>query len=67
MAKLLERIINRRLITELETSRLLDKRQHACPAGRGTDTYFAELGRSLLCRRALLVASLDLSKAYDTT
>lgn len=53
MAKLLERIINRRLITELESSGLLDKRQHVFRAESGTDTYFAELERSLLCRRAL--------------
>lgn len=43
MAKLFERIINRHLITELESSGRLDKRQHAFRAGRGTDTYFAEL------------------------
>jgi exonuclease III/ribonuclease HI len=68
LAKLFERIINRRLITELESSGRLDKRQHAFRAGRGTDTYFAELERSLpTVDEHCLVASLDLSKAYDTT
>ncbi|XP_062534266.1 uncharacterized protein LOC134203408 [Armigeres subalbatus] len=68
MAKLLERIINRRLITELESSGRLDKRQHAFRAGHGTDTYFAELERSLpTTDEHCLIASLDLSKAYDTT
>lgn len=67
-AKLLERIVNRRLITELESSGRLDKRQHAFRSGRSTDTYLAELERSLPAtdEHSLLV-SLDLSKAYDTT
>ncbi|XP_062542088.1 uncharacterized protein LOC134210084 [Armigeres subalbatus] len=56
MAKLLERINHRRLITEFESS------------GHGTDTYFAELERSLpTTGEHCLIASLDLSKAYDTT
>ncbi|XP_058449303.1 uncharacterized protein LOC131429269 [Malaya genurostris] len=68
MAKLLERIINRRLITELELNGRLDKRQHAFRPGRGTDTYFAELEKSLpTADEHCLIASLDLSKAYDTT
>ncbi|XP_062715142.1 uncharacterized protein LOC134291426 [Aedes albopictus] len=68
MAKLLERILNRRLISELEAKGRLDKRQHAFRAGRGTDTYFAELERSLpTVDEHCLIASLDLSKAYDTT
>jgi ribonuclease HI len=66
MAKLLERIINRRLITELETTGRLDKRQHAFRAGRGTDTYFATYLLPVEDEHCL-IASLDLSKAYDTT
>lgn len=68
LAKVLERIINRRLITELESNERLDKRQHAFRSGRGTDTYLAELERSLpTTDEHSLIASLDLSKAYDTT
>ncbi|XP_062542164.1 uncharacterized protein LOC134210157 [Armigeres subalbatus] len=68
MAKLFERIINRRLITELESTGRLDKRQHAFRAGRGADSYFAELEKYLpTADEHALVASLDLSKAYDTT
>jgi exonuclease III len=68
MAKSFERIINRRLITELERNGRLDKRQHAFRTGRGTDTYFAELERSLpVLDEHCLIASLDLTKAYDTT
>jgi hypothetical protein len=68
LAKVFERIINRRLITELECNGRLDKRQHAFRAGRGIDTYFAELDQSLpSIDEHCLIASLDLSKAYDTT
>ena len=68
MAKVFERIIDRRLITELESSGKLDKRQHAFRSGRGADTYFAELERSLPEENEhSLIASLDLSKAYNTT
>jgi hypothetical protein len=68
MAKVFERIINRRLITVLESNGRLDKRQHAFRAGRGSDTYFAELERSLpAVNEHCLIASLDLAKAYDTT
>lgn len=68
MAKVFERIINRRLITELESRGRLDNRQHAFRAGHGTETYFAELERSLpTTDEHCLIASLDLSKAYDTT
>jgi ribonuclease HI len=68
IAKLFERIVNRRLTTELESNGRLDKRQHAFRAGRGVDTYLAELDRSLPnTDEHCLIASLDLSKAYDTT
>jgi hypothetical protein len=68
IAKLFERIINRRLITELESNGRLDRRQHAFRTGYGTDTYFAELERSLPnVNEHCLIASLDLAKAYDTT
>ncbi|XP_058811040.1 uncharacterized protein LOC131675929 [Topomyia yanbarensis] len=68
IAKVFERIVNRRLTTELEAKGRLDKRQHAFRASRGIDTYLAELDRSLPNNdEHCMIASLDLSKAYDTT
>lgn len=68
LSKVFERMVNRRLITELETKGRLDKRQHAFRSGHGTDTHFAELESYLPAKNEhCLFASLDLSKAYDTT
>ena len=68
MAKVFERIVNRRLTTELESNDRLDKRQHAFRSGKGTETYLAELDRLIAnTDEHCLIASLDLSKAYDTT
>ncbi|XP_065080059.1 uncharacterized protein LOC135702933 [Ochlerotatus camptorhynchus] len=47
MAKVLERMVNRRLKQYLEAKGLLDHRQHAFRQGYGTSTYFATLGEVL--------------------
>lgn len=47
LAKIMERLVNRRLMEHLDNSRYLDPRQHAFRAGFGTGTYFAALGQVL--------------------
>ena len=69
VGKLFERMVNRRLITELESTGKLDPRQHGFRAGKGVDTHFAKL-ESLICLENdehVEIVSLDISKAYDTT
>lgn len=69
MGKVFERMINRRLITELEDTGRLDARQYAFRAGKGTEAHLAQLENLLKLeegQHAELV-SLDISKAYDTT
>lgn len=46
MAKVFERMVNRRLRQHLEIGQHLDNRQHAFRAGFGTNTYFATLGET---------------------
>lgn len=61
-------MVNCRLISELELNGRLGKRQHTFRAGRGIETYFAELERMLPnFGDHYLIASLILSKTYDTT
>ena len=43
ISKVLERMINRRLMHELESRKLLSVDQHAFRTGRGTETYFVAL------------------------
>lgn len=69
LGKLFERMVNRRLVTELETTGKLDPRQHAFRAGKGVDTHLARLESLLQLGQddhAEIVA-LDIAKAYDTT
>lgn len=69
MGKLFERMINRRLITELESTGKLDHRQYAFRAGKGVEAHLAHL-ESLLSygeNNHTEIVSLDISKAYDTT
>lgn len=69
MAKLMERMVNRRLVEHLETNQRLDQRQHAFRAGQGTGTYLATLGQVLNDAFSqgehIEIASLDLAKAYN--
>ncbi|XP_062539135.1 uncharacterized protein LOC134207424 [Armigeres subalbatus] len=68
-SKIMERMVNRRLIDLLESAGKLDNRQHAFRAGRGTSTYLAALAEILNSNKGkhAEVISLDLSKAYNRT
>ncbi|KXJ69166.1 hypothetical protein RP20_CCG028398 [Aedes albopictus] len=69
LGKVFERMVNRRLITELETNKKLDSRQHAFRSGKGVESHLAHL-ESLLyfdMNEHVEIVSLDISKAYDTT
>lgn len=71
MGKTLERMVNRRLSTELERHELIHPQQHAFRCGYGSETFFSELD-CLLDKASsgdlhVDVVSLDLSKAYDMT
>lgn len=70
MAKVLERIINRRLIGYIENENLIDPRQYAFRAGLGTDVYFSELeeflNEPIKQDQHCELLSVDISKAYDT-
>lgn len=71
MAKVFERMVNRRLKMFLETNSLLDHRQHAFRQGFGTSTYFATLGDVLKeaydQEHHVEIISLDISKAFNRT
>lgn len=70
VGKLIEHMVNRRLITQLEGDKRLDRRQYAFRSGKGIDSYLADLENVIHeplesgehCEAALL----DLSKAYDS-
>ncbi|XP_065092031.1 uncharacterized protein LOC135712853 [Ochlerotatus camptorhynchus] len=69
ISKVMERMVNRRLIRFLEDNDHLDHRQHAFRSGHGTGTYFTGLGDVL--QEAMDeelhvdIAALDLAKAYN--
>ncbi|XP_062714476.1 uncharacterized protein LOC134291132 [Aedes albopictus] len=69
ISKVLERMVNRRLIQYLNEGNFLDHRQHAFRPGHGTGTYFATLGQvlddALRNNRHVELATLDLAKAYN--
>lgn len=69
--KVLERMVNRRLVDWLNEHNRLDQRQHAFRSGRGTNTYFTHLGEILNTaiknNHHVEVAALDLAKAYNRT
>lgn len=71
MGKTLERMVNRRLSTELERQGRIHPRQHAFRCGYGSETFFSELDHLLDKASSedlhVDVVSLDLSKAYDMT
>lgn len=70
LGKVLERMVNRRLITTLEELGVLGDDQHGFRRGKGVDTYLAELEAEVAewinKRQHGELALLDLSKAYDT-
>lgn len=69
VSKVLERMVNRRLIQYLTDGNFLDHRQHAFRPGHGTGSYFATLGQvlndALLANHHVEIAILDLEKAYN--
>lgn len=71
MEKTHERMVERRLLTEIERRGLLDPRQHGFVRGGGSETFFLETDRLLDKASSenlhVDVVSLDLSKAYDMT
>ena len=64
-------MLNRRLMHELESRKLLSVDQHAFRTGRGTETYFAALEGFLTAdqekKQVTNCAVIDLSKAFDRT
>lgn len=70
LGKVLERMVNRRLITILEELGVLGQEQHGFRRGKGVDTYLAELESDVSGwikeRQHGELALLDLAKAYDT-
>lgn len=71
LGKILEKMINRRLITELEEKKRLNENQFAFRPGKSTDDYFTELeniiSKAKLEEKHIECALLDISKAYDRT
>lgn len=69
MAKTLERMVNRRLVYELETRKLLSQGQHAFRNNKSTETYLNELSAqidtALRGNKHTDLLSLDLTKAYN--
>lgn len=69
MGKILEKMVNRRLITELEEKNRLNNNQYAFRPGKSTDSYFADLeeiiSKSVQMGKHVECAFLDISKAYD--
>lgn len=69
IGKILEKMVNRRLITLLESQGLLDNRQFAFRPNKSTDDYLTELEDIIdsHLERGMHgdIVSLDLSKAYD--
>ncbi|XP_065075155.1 uncharacterized protein LOC135698931 [Ochlerotatus camptorhynchus] len=71
MAKVFERMVNRRLKQFLESGGFLDHCQHAFRQGHGTSTYFATLGALLKDakdnRLHTELVSLDIAKTFNPT
>lgn len=69
LSKTMERMVNHRLITHLETQSSLHPRQFAFRKGKGTTTYLAELDQ-IITEAATKgqhceIVTLDIKKAYD--
>lgn len=69
MGKILEKMVNLRLITELEENNRLNANQFAFRPGKSTDEYFSDLeqllSEPLSKSKHTECALLDISKAYD--
>lgn len=68
-AKIMERMVNRRLTTALLENNLLDNRQFAFLKGRGLEGYLSRLGevleKALNDNHHVDIAALDIVKAYN--
>lgn len=69
LGKILEKMVNRRLITELEEKKHLNENQFAFRPGKSTEDYFIELeniiNEAKQEEKHIECALLDISKAYD--
>lgn len=69
LGKILEKMVNRRLITELEDKKRLNDNQFAFRPGKSADDYFIELeniiNNAKQQEKHIECALLDISKAYD--
>lgn len=68
VGKVMERMVNRRLINWLNECSWFDHRQHAFRAGRGVGSYFTDLGEILelgMSTGHVEIAALDIEKAYN--
>lgn len=69
MSKVLEKIVNRRLVQELEKNNLLSACHYAYRNGKGTEPYFCDLEQTISKAREKQhhtdCAVLDLCKAFD--
>lgn len=69
MGKILDKMVNRRLITELEEKKRLNPNQFAFRPGKSTDDYFNELEKIIIGPinegKHVECALLDISKAHD--
>lgn len=70
VGKLLEKMVNRRLVQVLEEKGVFGENQHGFRSGRGVDSYFADLEEEIeaanLAGHHFEFVALDLTKAYDT-
>lgn len=71
LSKVMERMVNRRLVQHLTEEGLLDPRQHAFRPGQGSNTYLGSLNEALAELKTgnthAEMLTLDISKAYNST
>lgn len=70
VGKLLEKMVNRRLVQVLEEKGVFGENQHGFRSGRGVDSYLADLEEEIQeanqAGKHFEFVALDLTKAYDT-
>lgn len=71
IGKTLEKLVNRRLMDELEHKKLINEKQHAFRKGKSVETYLTQLEAHIEKAKRqnahIDLVSLDLSKAFDRT
>jgi ribonuclease HI len=70
LGKIMEKMVNKRLVHILEKRGLIPEQQYGFRSGRSTTDVLnilqSEISHTFLKKKYLALASLDLSKAYDT-